>query len=79
MHIIQVLGTGCRRCNELYASAQQAAAASGVECRVEKVTDIVKMLDFNVMALPALVIDGKVVTMGTVMTPSEIGHHLSSS
>jgi hypothetical protein len=56
----------------LYASAQQAAAASGVECQVEKVTDIVKMLDFNVIALPALVIDGKVVSTGTVLPPDEI-------
>jgi len=78
MHTIQVLGTGCRRCGELYNSAQQAASASGLECQVEKVTDVVKMLDFKVIALPALVIDGKVVSMGTVPTPAEIGRHLSA-
>lgn len=79
MHTIQVLGTGCRRCGELYDSAQQAALASGLDCQVEKVTDIAKMLDFNVIALPALVIDGKVVSMGRVPTPDEIGRHLSAS
>ena len=79
MHTIQVLGTGCRRCGELYDSAQRAASASGLECQVEKVTDIVKMLDFGIMAFPALVIDGKVVSMGTVMTPAEIGRHLTAS
>lgn len=78
MHTLQVLGTGCRRCAELYDSAEQAASASGLECQVEKVTDIVKFLDFNVIALPALVIDGKVVSMGTVLTPAEIGRHLSA-
>ena len=72
MHTIQVLGTGCRRCEALYASAQQAAATSGVHCQVEKVTDIVKMLDVNVIALPALVIDGKVVWTGSVPSPEEI-------
>jgi small redox-active disulfide protein 2 len=79
MHTIQVLGTCCRRCNALYASAQQAASASGTDCKVEKVTDIVKMLDFNVIALPALVIDGKVVAMGTVPTPAEIGCYLATT
>jgi small redox-active disulfide protein 2 len=72
MHTIQVLGTGCRRCEALYASAQQAASASGVDCQVEKVTDIAKMLDVNVIALPALVIDGKVVWTGSVPSPDEI-------
>ena len=72
MHTIQVLGTGCRRCDALYASAQQAASASGVDCEVQKVTDISKMLDFNVIALPALVIDCKVVSTGTVPSPDKI-------
>jgi small redox-active disulfide protein 2 len=72
MHTIQVLGTGCRRCDALYASAQQAASACGVDCEMERITDIVKMLDFNVVALPALVIDGKVVSTGSVPSPDKI-------
>lgn len=77
MHVIQVLGTGCGRCDALYASAQQAAASSGLDCQVEKVTDIVRMLDFNVVAFPALVINSKVVTMGTVPSPQEIINYLN--
>ena len=76
MHTIQILGTCCRRCDALYESAQQAASASGVDCQVEKVTDIIKMLDFNVIALPALVIDGKVVSTGSVLSPGEIRRFL---
>ena len=77
MHTIQILGTCCRRCDALYESAQQAAAASGTDCQVEKVTDVIKMLDFNVIALPALVIDGKVVSTGTVLPPAEIARLLA--
>jgi small redox-active disulfide protein 2 len=72
MHTIQVLGTGCRRCDALYASAQQAASVCGVDCEVQKVADIAKVLDFNVIALPALVIDGKVVSAGSVPSPDQI-------
>lgn len=79
MHTIQVLGTGCRRCEALYASAQQAASISGVACRVEKVTDIVKMLDMNVTALPALAIDGRVVWAGSVPSPDDIRRLLATS
>jgi small redox-active disulfide protein 2 len=79
MHTIQVLGTCCRRCDALYASAQQAVLASNTDCQVEKVTDIVKMLDFNVIALPALVIDGKVVSTGAVLPPNEVVRLLAST
>ena len=79
MHTIQVLGTGCRRCDALYASAQQAASACGVDCEVQKVTDVVKMLNFSVIALPALVIDGKVVSSGSVPSPDEIVRLIQSN
>lgn len=79
MHTIQVLGSCCRRCDALFESAQQAAFASGADCQVEKITDIVKMLDFDVIALPALVIDGKVVSTGTVVPPDEIIRLLTST
>jgi Thioredoxin domain len=42
----------------------------------EKITEVVTMLDFGIIALPALAIDGKVVAMGTAPTPAEIGRHL---
>jgi len=79
MHTIQVLGTCCRRCDALYASAQQAASVSGTDWQVEKVTDIVKMLDFNVISLPVLVIDGKVVSTGVVLPPDKIVRLLAST
>lgn len=72
MHTIQILGSCCRRCDALYESAKQAASASGIDCQVEKITDVAKMLDFDLIALPALVIDGKVVSTGTLLTPEEI-------
>lgn len=79
MHTIRVLGTGCRRCSELYDSARQAISASGIPCQVEKVSDVAKMLEYNPIALPALVIDGRVVAVGGVPTPNEIAALLTST
>lgn len=76
MATIEVLGSCCRRCESLLASAQQAALACGVAYRVEKITDVARMRDLNVSALPALVIDGRIISMGTVPTPEEILRHL---
>jgi small redox-active disulfide protein 2 len=72
MKTIQILGTGCVKCQNLYRAVEQAASASGVECTIEKVTDIGQITSFGVMMTPALAIDGKVKVMGKVPSADEI-------
>ena len=69
---IQILGTGCPKCNQLYQNAQQAVKESGVEATVEKLTDLNDIMAFGVMVTPALVIDGKVITSGKVPSAEDI-------
>ena len=73
---IQVLGSGCDKCKKLAANAQEAAAKLGLDCEIEKITDINKITEFGVMMTPALVVDGKVVCVGKVLSPDEIGAFL---
>ncbi len=72
MATIQILGTGCSRCSYLAASAEQAVKNAGRDDVVEKVTDIMQILSFQPLALPALAINGKVVSAGNVPTPDQI-------
>ncbi|MHC4469081.1 MAG: MTH895/ArsE family thioredoxin-like protein [Planctomycetota bacterium] len=44
---IQILGTGCPKCNQLYHNAQQAVIESGIEAAVEKVTDLNDIMAFG--------------------------------
>lgn len=69
---IQILGTGCPKCNQLYQNAQSAVGAAGIEAEVEKVTDLADIMAFGVMTTPALVIDGQVKTSGKVPSPDDI-------
>ncbi len=69
---IQVLGTGCPKCNKLAENAQAAVESAGVEYEVEKVTDINEIMKFGVMLTPALAIDGQVKVVGKVPSPDEI-------
>lgn len=69
---IKVLGTGCKKCSDLYDNVMKALSESGREARVEKVEDIVGIMSFGVMSTPALVIDGKVVVTGRVAGSEEI-------
>jgi small redox-active disulfide protein 2 len=70
--IIQVLGTGCTKCKTLYELVNKAVQETGVEAMVEKVEDIQKIMAFEVLMLPGLVIDGYVKVAGRVPNLEEI-------
>jgi len=78
MKKIQILGTGCAKCNELTANAKEAASTLGEEVEFEKVTTINEIMKFGVMTTPGLAIDGKVVSQGKVLKPEEIAKMLRS-
>jgi small redox-active disulfide protein 2 len=69
---IQVLGTGCPKCKKLAENAQAAVQEAGLDCEIEKVTDINEIMKFGVMLTPALAIDGQVKVAGKVPGPEEI-------
>jgi len=72
MKKLQILGTGCAKCDQLAAATRQAADASGIEYELEKVTDFLRFADFGVMVTPALVVDGQVKVTGKVPTVEQI-------
>ncbi|GAB4278664.1 MAG: thioredoxin family protein [Deferrisomatales bacterium] len=69
---IEVLGTGCAKCNKLYEAAKEALAASGKEGELVKVEDLTEIMKRGVMVTPALAVDGEVKVAGKVPKPAEI-------
>jgi small redox-active disulfide protein 2 len=78
MATIQILGTGCSKCAHLQKNAEQAVKELGRGDVVEKIDDIARILDFSPSALPAMAIDGKVVTSGMLPTPAQIQEFIRS-
>jgi len=72
MKTIQVLGTGCPKCEKLAENAEAAAKALGIEYTIEKVTDIDRITGFGVLMTPALVVDGQVKAVGKVPSADDI-------
>jgi small redox-active disulfide protein 2 len=70
--LIQVLGTGCARCRTLYEAVKKAVQEAGVEAQVEKVEDIQKIMAFEILMMPGLVINGEVKAAGRVPNVEEI-------
>lgn len=79
MALIQVLGTGCSKCGHLMKNAEEAAGQLNNNDLVEKVDDIMKILEFAPNALPALAVDGNVVFSGSLPSISEICEVLKST
>ena len=69
---IKVLGTGCASCKALFNTVQQAVEDLGIEATVIKEEDLMKIMSYNVLSLPALVIDEKVVAKGSRSLPEVI-------
>jgi len=71
MRRIQILGTGCSKCQLLTKNIEAAARELGVEIEVEKVTDILEITKAGVMMTPALVVDGELKASGKVLSVAE--------
>jgi small redox-active disulfide protein 2 len=69
---IEVLGTGCPKCQSTEQNVRKALAELQVQAEVVKVTEINDMLARGIMWTPALVIDGKVVMQGKIPTVDQI-------
>jgi small redox-active disulfide protein 2 len=74
---IKVLGPGCRNCATLEQRTREALDALGRDATIDKVTDFAEIAGYGVMATPALVVDGEVVTAGRIPTSRRIAELLS--
>ena len=69
---IQILGTGCPKCNKLASNAESAIEELGIDAEIVKVKKINEILKFGVMITPALAIDGTVKIVGKAASVEEI-------
>lgn len=72
MKTLKVLGTGCAKCTKLAENAVAAANELGLEFELVKVTDLKEIMSFGVMTTPALVVDGKLKSVGKVPDVAEL-------
>lgn len=52
--------------------SQQGGCDCGIEVQVEYVTDIMRVMGYNVMSTPAVVVDGEVKIKGSVPTEADV-------
>ena len=63
---IKVLGTGCKNCKALEKEVVNALAELNVSADVEKIEDMNKIVEHDILMTPGLIINDKVKSSGKV-------------
>lgn len=71
-NVIKILGTGCPKCKSMTAVVKEVVDGNDIDATIEKVEDIMEIMEFNVMTTPALVINDVVTIKGRVPTKGEV-------
>lgn len=70
--IIKVLGTGCPKCKSMVNVVNEVISENNIAASVEKVEDIMEIMQYNVLSTPVLVVDEVVSIKGRVPSKNEI-------
>ena len=77
--MIEVLGTGCAKCDKLEAMARAAAEQLALPYEITHVRDVDVIVQRGVLTTPALAIDGRVVVTGRLPSEAELASWLTST
>lgn len=69
---IKILGTGCPKCNNLEKLTRKAVEEEGLEASIEKIDDILKIMEYGIMRTPGLVVNGEVKISGSLPSEKEL-------
>ncbi len=77
---IQVLGSGCKSCDTLYANVTNALKKTRLNqtAQLEKINDIDYFQKMGVLTTPGLVIDGKLISSGKIVSEETLIEILNS-
>ncbi|MCK4502044.1 MAG: thioredoxin family protein [Desulfuromonadales bacterium] len=72
MKTVKVLGTGCKKCNQVFELIEQTIKAQGFDASLAKVSDLAEMMQYKIVSTPAVVVDEQVVLTGAIPTREQL-------
>lgn len=69
---VKVLGTGCKKCQNLENKVRELITINKIDATIEKVTDIQEMVRYGIMMTPGLIINEKVKSYGVIPKDDQI-------
>lgn len=75
---IKVIGTGCEKCDQLYKNVQEAVQQLGLNARIQKIEDLMEIVQLGVMTSPSVMVNGKLIVSGRVANVKTLVNLLKS-
>jgi small redox-active disulfide protein 2 len=79
MLTIKILGSGCANCKRVEQIARKVVTDMALEAEIVKVTEYPKIMEYNLLSTPGLVVNDKVVCSGRIPTPAEVTTWLTNA
>lgn len=70
--VIKILGTGCLKCKATTALVEEVVKENNIDATIEKVEDIMEIMQYNVLSTPVLVVDEDIKIKGRVPSKDEV-------
>lgn len=69
---IKILWSWCPKCKMLYSVVLWAVNKLNIDANIEKIEDLNRIVEYDIMATPSLIINGKVVINWRIPSEDEI-------
>ena len=69
---IKILGTGCAKCHQVEKTTREVVKELGIDASIEEVKDMKKIMQYNILMTPGLVLNEEVVSSGHVLSKAEV-------
>lgn len=70
--IIKILGTGCSKCKITHDIITDIVKQNQIDATIEKIEDMMQIMEYNVLSTPAVIINEKLVVFGRIPNKEEI-------
>lgn len=74
---VKVFGSGCKNCQNLHQNVIDSLLELGISADVEYITDLQKIMEAGIMSMPALMVNGEIVSSGKVLSVNEVKRIIS--
>jgi len=72
MHIIKIYGSGCATCHKLKVLVENIVKQNDISADIQYINDFVEMAQLGILSTPAIIINGKLMSSGTIPKRDEI-------
>lgn len=76
---IKILGPGCAKCHQLAKTTREVVGKLGIDASIEEVKDINKIIAYQVLITPGLVLNDELVCAGRVPGKAEVSQFITAA